>query len=290
MNVAFIGLGIMGSRMAVNLAKSEHELVVWNRSPVDHSIWKERKVNLASSVREAVVNADVVFTMLSTPEAVRQIGTGKDGVLDTINQGKIWIDCSTVDPRTTREMAKEAYKHHVHFIDAPVAGSAPQAEAAELVFFLGGDKLAIDRVAPLLEFMGKKQMNLGDHGMGSSFKLLVNAMLGQSMVIFSETVAFGEAMGLQRDFLLDVLPNLVVTAPFVQMKAPSIKVNDYGVQFPLEWMHKDLVLATNTARDLGQSMKLANLTKELFEDAKESGLARKDFSAIHQFIEKGQPQ
>ena len=276
----------MGSRMAVNLANSQHQITIWNRSEVDKVFWKNRKVDLASSIQEAVSDADVVISMLSTPEAVSQVGLSNGGILDSLSEGKIWIDCSTVDPNTSRELAKESSKLNIHFVDAPVAGSAPQAEAAELVFFLGGDVDVIDNVRPLLDHMGKKQIHLGVNGMGSSFKMLVNAMLGQSMAIFSETVAFGQSMGLERDFLLETLPKLVVSAPFIQFKVPQIKSEEYAAQFPLEWMHKDLELATRTAYEVGQPLYLANVTKEIFSAAKQAGLGRKDFSAVYSHIER----
>lgn len=276
----------MGSRMAVNLAKSQHQIIVWNRSEVDQMFWEKRKVDLASTIHEAVSDADVVISMLSTPEAVRQVGLGNGGILDSLGSGKIWIDCSTVDPNTSREMAEESLKSNIDFIDAPVAGSAPQAEAAELVFFQGGDLAVIESIRPILDHMGRKQMHLGVNGMGSSFKMLVNAMLGQSMAIFSETVAFGKSMGLERDFLLETLPKLVVSAPFIQFKVPQIKSEEYAAQFPLEWMHKDLELATRAAYEVGQPLYLANVTKEIFSAAKQAGLGRKDFSAVHSYIER----
>lgn len=113
-------------------------------------------------------------------------------------------------------------------------------------------------------------------------------MLAQSMLVFSETVLLGEKMGLDKNFLLDTLPNLVVSAPFTKAKAESIKANDYEVQFPLELMHKDLHLACLTAYEENQALYLANVTKEIYANAKNSGLSRLDFSAIYQYLERGE--
>ena len=136
-----------------------------------------------------------------------------------------------------------------------------------------------------MEFMGQKVLHIGETGKGASFKMLVNAMLAQSMLIFSETILLGEKMGLDKDFLLNVIPNLVVAAPFTKAKAEMIRQEDYEVQFPLEWMHKDLHLATLTAYENDQPLYLANLAKELFANAKKEGLGRLDFAAIHKFLD-----
>ncbi len=115
--------------------------------------------------------------------------------------------------------------------------------------------------------------------------MLVNALLAQSMLMFSETVILGEKMGLDREFLLDTLPGLVVSTPFTRFKAEMIRSRDYEVQFPLELMQKDLHLLAQSAYEEGQPLFLANLTKEVYAAAVQQGLGRLDFAAIHQYLE-----
>ncbi len=134
--------------------------------------------------------------------------------------------------------------------------------------------------------MGQKIVHIGETGKGASFKMLDNIMLAQSMLIFSGAVLLGEKMGISKDFLLDTIPNLVVAAPFTKFKAEMVKNQNYEVQFPLEWMHKNLQLAAVTAHELNQPLYLANLAKELFAAANKSGLGRLDFAAIHQYLEQ----
>ena len=134
--------------------------------------------------------------------------------------------------------------------------------------------------------MGNKVLHIGDIGKGASFKMLVNMMLAQSMLVFSEAILLGEKMGISKDFLLDTVPNLIVSAPFTKSKAQAIKSNNYDVQFPLEWMHKDLHLAAITAFEHNQPLFLANLTKELYAGASQSGMGRDDMSAIYKFLEQ----
>ena len=281
MNVTFIGLGIMGSRMAQNLLENGVTLTVYNRSAAPAQTLHEQGARIASSASEAVREADVVFTMLASPEVVEQVATGPEGFLSTLPEGSLWVDCSTVNPSFSRTAHQVAQRHKVRFLDAPVAGTKPQAEQAELVFFVGGDPSDLNEVEPLLQHMGQKVMHVGETSKGASFKMLVNALLAQSMVLFSETLLLGEKMGLSREFLLDTLPNLAVSAPFTKAKAEMIRNNDYEVQFPLELMYKDLHLAALTAYEHQQPMYLANLAKEVYARAVQRGFGREDFAAVH---------
>jgi len=285
MKITFIGLGIMGSRMASHLAKNNVDLTVHNRTPIDNEIIEGNTIIIADSLQDAVKDAHIVFSMLSTPEAVEEVFFGKENTLSIMKKNAIWVDCSTVNPSFSLRAFQEAKRHGIRFLDAPVAGSKPQAANAELVFFVGGNKKSINEIEPYLSIMGKKVLHIGGIGKGSSFKMLVNIMLAQSMLIFSEAVLLGDKMEIPKEFLLDLLPNLVVSAPFTKFKAESIKKDNYDVQFPLEWMHKDLHLATLTAYEQNQPLFLANLTKELYAEAVKSGMGRLDFSAIHKYLE-----
>ncbi|MFK5879932.1 MAG: NAD(P)-dependent oxidoreductase [Flavobacteriaceae bacterium] len=290
MKITFIGLGIMGSRMASHLAKNNVNLTVYNRTTIDNSLFNNKTVIIANSLQNAVKDADIVFSMLSTPEAVEEVFFGEESTLNSMKKNAIWVDCSTVNPSFSLRAFQEAKSHNIRFLDAPVAGSKPQAQNAELVFFVGGKKEVIKEVEPYLNMMGKKVLSIGEIGKGASFKMLVNIMLAQSMLIFSEAVLLGDKMGISKDYLLDLLPNLVVSAPFTKFKAEAIKNNNYDVQFPLEWMHKDLHLATLTAYEENQPLYLANLTKELYAEANKSGMGRLDFSAIFKYLEKTDPK
>jgi len=285
MSIAFIGLGIMGSRMAANLLKNKVDLTVFNRSPEAVKELGSKGAKTANSAIEAAKEADIVFSMLSAPDVVSEVFFGGNKVLASMKSGAIWVDCTTVNPSFSQQAYREAKKYNVQFIDAPVAGTKPVAENAELVFITGGEKSLVDQVEPYLLYMGNKVLHVGETGKGSSFKMLVNLLLAQSMVAFSETVLLGEKMGLDKEFLLDTIPNLPVIAPFVKAKAEMIRNNDYDTQFPLELMYKDLHLAAVTAYENNQSLFQGNIAKELFGFASQNGYERMDFAAIYQFLE-----
>ena len=286
MKVSFIGLGIMGSRMAANLLKNNVELTVYNRSKEPMNALVKQGAQAAASIKEAVTEADIVFSMLSTPEVVEMIFLKEDGALSMMKKNAIWADCSTVNPSFSQGAGRLAEAQGIRFADTSVAGTKPHAENAELVFFAGSDTATLEVLQPYLDMMGKKVLHIGGTGKGASFKMLVNMMLAQSMIIFSEAVLLGEKMGISKDFLLEVIPTLVVSAPFTKFKAEMLRSEDYTVQFPLEWMHKDLHLAATTAYELQQPLYLANLAKELFAEANKSGKGRLDFAAIHAYLER----
>ncbi|MEZ4688408.1 MAG: NAD(P)-dependent oxidoreductase [Bacteroidia bacterium] len=284
MNITFLGLGIMGSRMALNLLKHHKKITVWNRTEAAAEPLVAAGAKSAPTAADAVSNADLVISMLAKPEAVEAVMFGQEGALQHMKAGSLWMDSSTVNPSFSRSCASRAAATGIRFLDAPVAGTLPQAANAELIYFAGGNKPDVETATPWMNLMGKMVMHIGENGMGSSFKMLVNSMLAQSMLVFSETLLLGEKMGLDRDFLLDKLPNLAVAAPFTKAKAEMIRKDDYSVMFPLELMHKDLHLAALSAYEVGQALPLANAAKERYADAVQAGLGRLDFAAIHQFL------
>jgi len=286
MKIAFIGLGIMGSNMASNLAKNNLNLTVYNRTPKKLELFENSNITYADSVENAVKDADVVFSMLSTPQVVEEVFFGENGALNAMKKNAIWADCTTVNPSFSNSAFEEASKYAIRFLDTPVSGSKIPAEKAELIFLVGGKEETLNEIKPYLNMMGNKVLHIGDIGKGASFKMLVNMMLAQSMLVFSEAILLGEKMGISKDFLLDTVPNLIVSAPFTKLKVESIRNNNYDVQFPLEWMHKDLHLAALTAFEHNQPLYLANLTKELYASAKQNGMGRDDMAAIYKFLEQ----
>lgn len=284
MKVTFIGLGIMGSRMAANLLKQRVALTVFNRSAGPVRALSALGAKGAVSCQDAAAEADVVITMLPSPEVVAPVAMAEDGFLQKMKKNAVWVDCSTVNPSFSKQAHQAAEKKGIGFLDAPVAGTKPHAENGELVFLVGGDKATLDSIEPLLKVMGNKVVHVGAVGQGSALKLVVNAMLAQAMLAFSEAVLFGQKLGLPEALLLDALPAMPVSAPFIKAKAQKIRAADYDAQFPLEWIYKDLHLAALTAYENHHPMYLMNLAKEIFGHAKDKGLGREDFSAVHKFL------
>lgn len=274
----------MGSRMAAHLIESGHELTVYNRTDSAANSLVSLGAKKANTIEAALTSCELIISMLSTPEVVSEVFLSENGVLKYANKGVTWIDCSTVNPSFSVICRNAAKQQNIQFLDAPVAGSKPQAETGDLVFFVGGDLAVFEKHQEVLSSMGKKCIYIGQAGHGSAFKMVVNLMLAQSMITFSEAVQFGQAMGLDTDFLLKTIPYLPVAAPFTQLKSPLINEQNFEPQFPLEWMTKDLRLCLQTAAELNHPIELTEVTKKQFDEAMEAGMGRLDFSAIFQFL------
>ncbi len=286
MKIGFIGLGIMGSRMAENLLKNGYDLIVYNRTKEKAEPLVKKGASLAGSPKEIGKNCDIVITMLSNPVAVRETALGKEGFLLSLKENSLWIDISTVNPSFSIEMNDKARENGVRFLDAPVAGTVGPAEKGELIFFVGGDEKDLNEAKPLLEKMGKKIIHLGKNGMGTSMKMVVNLMLANSMVSFAEAMTLGESLGFSKDTLFNTLIGGPVTAPFLAGKKEKIRNEEYNTEFPLEHMQKDLHLVDITAFENRISLPLSNISKEIYGLAVKKGFGEKDFSAVYEFLNK----
>lgn len=285
-NIGFIGLGIMGSRMAANLQKEGYQLYLYNRTQEKADLLIKNGAVWCNTAKEVGEQSDIVITMLSTPEVVKEIVTGTNGLLSGMKESSLWINCSTVNPSFTIEMAHLAADHHIQYLDAPVAGTKGPAENGELVFLAGGNQINLDEAAPLFEIMGKKTLHLGEVGKGASMKMLINQLLGQSMVAFAEALVMGEAMGLEKETLFNVLLNTTVVAPVMSAVRPKLENGNYEPNFPLQWIQKDLHLSSISAYENGIATPNLNATKEIFAQAKQYGYGDQDFTVVYEFLKR----
>ncbi|HXI69967.1 MAG TPA: NAD(P)-dependent oxidoreductase [Verrucomicrobiae bacterium] len=285
MKIGFIGLGIMGSRMAANLQKGGHSLLVFNRTRdkaesliAEGACWAQSPSALPSQV-------EMVFTMLAHPAAVEEAALGQDGFLSRLAPGKMWIDCSTVNPSFSKKMATEAEAQGVRFLGAPVSGSKGMAASAKLTFLVGGEAADLESCRPLLACMGSKIIHCGGPGTGAALKMVMNQLLGTVMAGFAEGLVLGESLGLSRALLLDTLLGGPAAAPFLAVKRERIEKGDFRhADFPLQWLQKDLQLATVSAYETGVPMPVTNAAKELYRFAIREGHGEEDFSAIYDYL------
>ena len=284
MKIGFIGFGIMGSAMAANLAKAGYQMLVHNRTKHKVEPLLSKNVVWKGDAAELAAQVDIVFTMLSTPEVVYDISCGDNGFLAAMKPGTIWVDCSTVNPSFSTQMAQRCREHSVGFLDAPVSGSKIPAVKGELLFLVGGDAAHVDGCAPYFAVMGKKYVHVGENGHGSAMKMVINLLLGEAMFAFSEGMVLGESLGISRKMLFDVLLSSPAVAPLMALKREKMETGDYSPEFPLQWVQKDLHLASLSAYEQGLSLPGVNVIKEVYALAKRRGLAQSDLSAIYKFL------
>jgi 3-hydroxyisobutyrate dehydrogenase/glyoxylate/succinic semialdehyde reductase len=285
MKIGFIGLGIMGSRMAANLQKAGHSLVVHNRTRSKAEPLLCYGARWADSPAAVAAEAEIIFTMLAPTQTVADAALGENGFLPAFAAGRLWVDCSTVAPGFSREMAAAARKRGVRFLDAPVTGSRSPAARATLVFWVGGAAADLEACRPLLECMGHRIVHCGGTGAGASFKLVINQLLGTGMAAFAEALVLGESLGLSRAVLLETLLDGPAAAPFLKLKRERIETGNYEpADFPLRWLQKDLHLAAVSAFDSGVAMPVTNAAKETYRLAMRAGHGTSDFSAIYDYL------
>lgn len=284
MKIGFIGLGIMGSRMAANLQKAGYDLKVYNRTKEKAKELLDNGVEWAATAKEAGRNVEILFTMLENPEVVEKVATGKDGFLDAMPENSLWIDSSTVNPSFSKRMAEIAHSKNIRFLDAPVSGSKKPAEEAQLIFLVGGKAEDFEEAKPLFDKMGKDAVHIGENGKGSAMKIMINQLLGQGMLAFSESLNLGMALGIDKKMGMDILLKTPVTAPILDMFRYRIENNDYEPNFPLKHLQKDLHLFTETAYELGQPSPLTSAAKEVYGLAKHKNMADLDFAAVFKYL------
>jgi 3-hydroxyisobutyrate dehydrogenase-like beta-hydroxyacid dehydrogenase len=283
MKIGFIGLGIMGSRMAANLQTHGYSLVVFNRTRAKAEPLLGPCGTFSDSPAKLAQQVDVLFTMLAHPDAVEQAALDANGFLNHLRPNALWVDCSSVNPSFSQKMAAEAARRQIRFVDAPVTGSAPAAAEAKLIFWVGAQEVDLEASRSLLLCMGNKIVHAGGHGMGTSMKMVINLLLGNAMAAFAEAMALGKGLGLSQKVLFDSLLGSPTVAPFLALKREKIEGGNYEAEFPLQWMQKDLHLASVSAYESGVALAVTNVTKEIYRLAMRGGHETNDFSAIYEF-------
>ncbi|HUB25525.1 MAG TPA: NAD(P)-dependent oxidoreductase [Tepidisphaeraceae bacterium] len=291
MKIGFIGMGIMGSRMAANLLKHGHTLVVSNRTRAKADALLAEGAKWADSPAALAEQVEIIFTMLARPDTVEEAALGNDGFLSRLAKGRMWVDCSTVDPSFSRKMAAEAQARGIRFLGAPVTGSKGPAAQAKLIFWVGGDAADLETCRPLLECMGSRIVHCGGQGMGASLKMVMNQVLGTELAAFSEGLLLGQSLGLSREVLFDALFNGPAAAPFVAVKRERIEAGNYAqADFALRLLQKDLHLAAVSAYESGVAMPLTNVAKEIYRLAVRQGHGDEDISAIYGYLARNQDE
>lgn len=284
-SIGFIGLGIMGQPMAMNLVKAGHPVTVFNRTPGKAEALLQAGARLADSAAAAAREADVVMMIVSDSAAVEQLVAGQNGVLEGVRQGAMVVDSSTISPVVSRKMACHAAGKGASWLDAPVTGSKHGAEKGDLTFMIGGDRETFDRALPVLRVLGKKHIYCGAHGSGLSAKLAQNAIQAAMVEVFSEGFVLARKAGVRPEVMFEIIQSSMARAALTDFKAPFIFKGDFTPHFPLKLMHKDLELAMEAAYAQGVSMPAAAAVKEVYGVAKAQGKGDLDYAAVITFLE-----
>ncbi|TCS80621.1 NAD(P)-dependent oxidoreductase [Tepidibacillus fermentans] len=284
MKLGWIGLGNMGVPMVTNLKKAGYELYIYNRTKEKAKELIELGAIFKETPKELTESVDVVITMVSDDQAVREVYTKESGVLAGLTPGKIAIDMSTISPYTSKEIAALCAEKGVKMLDAPVSGSVAPAKAGELVVLVGGDKETYQTCKPIFNVVGKASFYLGENGAGSNAKLAINSMLGIYIQGLAETVLFAERAGIPRDTMLEIVKLSAVGAPIANIKTASIIEDQYPAAFALKHATKDLRLANEKAKEMDIQFPLIEKTFTTYNGAIQSWMGDLDIMAVLTYI------
>jgi 3-hydroxyisobutyrate dehydrogenase-like beta-hydroxyacid dehydrogenase len=287
MRVSFLGLGIMGSRMAANLARADYQLTVWNRTAIRATEFAAQHdgVTAARTPAQAAQGGDIVLTMVVDGPQVEQVLLGEEGAVRAAQPGTLFIDCSTIGPSAARAIGGRLADLGLELIDAPVTGSAPRAEDGTLTIMVGGSEQAFDRARPVLEAMGKLIVHAGPLGHGQMVKVINNSVAATNAAVVGEALLVAKRAGVDLDALTRVMGAGSGGSAMLELKAGAMREHDFEPLFKLEHMLKDVRLCLEEGQAAGAPFQSAALTREILTAAMGRGLGEADFAALIEVLE-----
>lgn len=283
--IGFIGLGTMGKPMAANLILHGYPVTVYNRTSEKADELALLGAEVALTPAEAARHSDVLFTMVSDDQALQETFYSEQGILSGIHPSLTVIDCSTVSPKLSQRIAEELEAHFVDFLDAPVTGSKPAAEAGTLTFMVGGNKEVFEEHSDLFDILGSKALHLGPSGSGSYTKLAHNTMVGIHVLALSEGLSIATKAGLNPSNFLEIVKAGSGNSRQVELKGDKILDRDFSNQFSLKLMLKDLLLASEITGQFKLPSPLLHAAANQFQIGLSKGLGDNDLCAVIQCYE-----
>jgi 3-hydroxyisobutyrate dehydrogenase-like beta-hydroxyacid dehydrogenase len=281
-DLAFVGLGAMGSRLTRRLLDAGYTVTGYNRTAAKVRALADAGMRVAATPREAAAAADVVFTMVTDNDALRAITSGPDGVVAGLRRGATLVEMSTVSPDLTREIGVAVAASGATMLDAPVSGSTVSVEQGVASIQVGGDAAILERVRPYLAVMGPNGVtHVGPLGIAKAMKVATNLGVAVQILAFCEAVALAEKSGIPREVAVDALMRSVIASPLVKYRGPFVigKMAAHAA-FPVPMIQKDLQLALDQARAVGVPLPLTALTQEWMTKARAMGVGDQDFAIV----------
>lgn len=279
-NISVLGLGAMGSRMANNLIKAGHQVTVWNRTPTAVQGLVDIGAKASETPREAATGADFVIAMVRDNEASRQVWLdNKTGALKGMTASAIAIDSSTLTAQWARELGVHFAERAVPFLEAPVVGSTPQAEAAQLIYLVGGDTETLACASHVLKVMGSSVLYVGSLGSAALAKLTTNTLMGIQVTALSELIGILKRSGADVQRLLEAVAKTPAWSPLAGRVSGLMLASDFTPQFPIDLIEKDFSYILQTAGSNEFAPTIA-ATRAVFRSAIERGLAKDNMTGV----------
>jgi 3-hydroxyisobutyrate dehydrogenase-like beta-hydroxyacid dehydrogenase len=278
--VGFLGLGIMGTPMALNLKKKGFEVVVWNRSPAKAEALVAHGLTVASTPRLVAEQVDAFCTCVATPAALESVVQGEHGLLASASKGQLWVDFSTVSVSTVTALGAAFEAKGLEVVDAPVTGSKSGAEKGTLVIMAGGTPSALEHAAPIFQAVGEKVVHCGALGAGTQVKLAGNALIAAMLQAFSEGMLLTKKAGVDPRKFVEVVQASGFRSPYFDFKGKALLARDFATNFSIDLMHKDLSLVLDNAATNKVPMPTAASLRETYNLARAAGKGEQDITAV----------
>jgi 3-hydroxyisobutyrate dehydrogenase-like beta-hydroxyacid dehydrogenase len=284
--VGFVGLGIMGSRQAANLAAAGYELTVYNRTRATAEAWVAEHGGTVAGTPAAVgAAADVVITMVVDGDQVREALLGPDGVAHGAAPGTLCVDMSTIAPAQTRAIGAQLAEGAIHLLDAPVTGSSPKAQDGTLTIMAGGSAGDFARAEPLLRIMGELVVHVGELGQGEMLKLINNSVAAANAATVGEALLVAQRTGVDLDALVRVIGKGSGGSAMLELKSRAMREHDYTTLFKLEHMLKDVRLCLEEGQAAGVPFAAASRARDVLVAALGRGHGDDDVAALVEALE-----
>lgn len=282
--LGYIGLGVMGGRMAKRLLNAGHTVTGYNRTKSKAQWLLDADMQWGETPRAVVEASEVTFSMVTNTKAVLAVTGGPEGVIAGLGPGKVYVDMSTVSPATSKELAAQVAAKGAHMLDAPVSGSVETLESGKLSIMVGGDQAVFEEIKPILLDIGPKANYVGGNGLAVAMKIATNLSLAVQMLAFSEGVLLAEKSGIKRETAVEVLLNSVIASPMVKYRGPFVLGMPDEAWFNVNMMQKDMNLAQELGQQLDVPLPTTAATNEILTAARGMGMAEEDFAIIFEVL------
>ena len=283
MKIGLVGLGRMGSAIAQRLGDCGHEVIAWDKNPKAVAAQVNR-VRAAESPGAVAAAAEIVLSIITEDKGVRRVFTGKDGFLSGDVSGKLFIEMSTLQPMTHRELAPQVAAKGARLIDSPVLGSIPTVREGKLFALVGGDAADVARARSVLDHLARRIIHLGPNGAGCAMKLAINLGMAVHLQALAESLALGLSEGLTLDQMLDVLSDAVTATPWFKGKLPVLKGEPGDITLDIRTLRKDMMSAIATGACNGVAMPATSGALASLAAAVAGGWGDKDLAEVPQFF------
>lgn len=279
-NIGFIGLGKMGVPILKNIQSKYGVKGVYNRTRDKALQFSKEGIRIFDFPGHVAANCSVIFTMLTDSEAVEQVVLGEEGLINYINRGSIIVDLSTISPSKSLEIANRVREKGAYFLDAPVIGSITVAEGGELTIVVGGEKEAYERIERILQTFGKSIHYMGKNGSGLKMKLVNNLVMGGNLAVLSESLVFGEVLGIPREKQIEIMSSGAADSRIMNLKKDSLISETFEPMFLLKHELKDLNYALEMARKESIPIPLGSIITQFYTSSAKIGYGNLDFSSV----------